>query len=247
VAATLRLPTGEKMVCPTALCRKLVWDAHKQALAGAQGVLTKLQLWWYWPYMESEIRRRVRQCETCQASKHGRPPDEAGRWNKHVERPWQVEVINLVGNMCGTPQRGVVRRGRPLPAREVCPPATEPPPPLLEPSTGSEVQKPLEGGAPSGDTKETTLPKQRTKQIPVHRKDLVRDRIMCGRCKDSTGHRMGKRANIDFCLGGITSPSHVVQPRCSFFPQADTATSRRTWNSNIATLIQNVLLFWIEG
>jgi len=35
------------------------------------------------------------------------PPDEAGRWSKHVERPWQVEAVNLVGNMCGTPQRGV--------------------------------------------------------------------------------------------------------------------------------------------
>jgi len=96
---------------------------------------------------------------------------------------------------------------------------------------------PPEGGAPSEDTKETTPPEQYTRQTLVHRKNLVRDRIMCGRCKDSTGHRMGKRANIDFCLGGITneistpetkSPSHVVQPRCSFFPYADAATSRRT-------------------
>jgi len=217
--------------------RQLVWDTHKQAHAGAQRVLAKLQLRWYWPYMESEIRRRVRQCETSQASKHGRPPDRAGRWRGHVERPWQVEAVNLVGGMWGAPQRDVGRRGRPLPAREVCQPAPKPPPPLLEPSTGSEVQKPPEGGAPSGDTKETTPPKQHTGQTPVHRKDLVRDRIICGRCKDSTGHRMGKRTNIDFCLGGITneiptpeakSPSHVVQPRYSFFPYADAATSRRT-------------------
>jgi len=121
--------------------------------------------------------------------------------------------------------------------REVCQPAPKPPPPLLKPSTGSEVQKPPEGGAPSGDTKETTPPEQHTRQIPVHRKDLVRDRIMCGRYKDSTEHRMGKRANIDFCLGRITNeiptpetkrPSHVGQPRCSFFPYTDAATSRRT-------------------
>jgi len=237
VAATLGLSAGEKIVCPTAIRRKLVWDTHKQALVRAQGVLTKLQLWWYWPYMNSEIRRRVSQCETCQASKHGRLPDEAGQWSKRVERPWQVEAVNLVGNMCRTPQRDVVRRGRPLPAREVRQPAPGPPPPLLEPSPGSEVQKPPEGGAPSGDTKEATPPEQHTRQISVHRNDLGHDRIMCGRCKDSTGHRMGKRTNIDFYLGGITneiptpetkSPSHVVQPRCSFFPYADAAMSRRT-------------------
>jgi len=148
-----------------------------------------------------------------------------------------VEAVNLVGSMCGAPQGDVVGRGRLLPAREVCPPAPRPPPPLLEPSSGSEVQKPLEGGAPFGDTKETAPPEQYTRQTPVYRKGLVRDRIMCGRCKDSTGHRMGKRANTDFCLGGITneiptpeakSPSHVVQPHCSFFPYAYAATSRRT-------------------
>jgi len=185
--------------------------------------------------MESEIRRRVRQCKTCQA-KHGRPPDQAGRWRRHVERRRQAEAVNLAGGRRGAPQRGVVKRGRPLPAREVCRPAPKPPPPPLEPSTGPEVQKPPEGGAPSGDTKETTPPKQHTRRNPVYREDLVRDRTMCGRYVDSTRHRMGKRTNIDFCLGGITneiptleakSPSHVVQPRCSVFPYADTATSRR--------------------
>jgi len=187
--------------------------------------------------MEHETRRRVRQCETCQANKHGRPPDETGRWRQNVEGPWQVEAVNLVGGVCMAPQGDVVGRGRPLSAREARPPAPRPPPPLLEPSTGSEVQKTPEGEAPSGDTKEITPSEQYTKQTPMHRKDLVRDHIMCGRYKDSTGHRMGKRANINFCLGGITneihtpetkSPSHIVQPRCSLFPYADAATSRRT-------------------
>jgi len=59
VATTQELPTGEKISCLTAIHRKLVLDTHKQAHAEAQRVLAKLQLWWYWPYMESEIRRRV--------------------------------------------------------------------------------------------------------------------------------------------------------------------------------------------
>jgi len=198
-------------------------------------VLSKLQLRWYWPWMESEIRRRVRQCKTCQA-KHGHPPDNAGRWRRQVGRPWQAEAVNLAGSRRGAPQRDVVRRGRPLPAREVCQPAPKPPPPLLEPSTGSEVQKPSGGGAPSEDTRKATPSKQHTRPNPVHRKDLVRDRTLCGRYIDSTEHHMGKRANIDFCLGGVTneiptpgakSPSHVARPRCSFFPCTDTARSRR--------------------
>ena len=141
VAATRGLSAGEKIVCPTAMRRKLVWDTHEQAHAGAQRVLSKIQLRWYWPWMESEIRRRVRQCETCWASQHGRPPDQTGRWRRGVEGPRQVEAVNLAGNRRGTPRRDVVRRGGPLPAREVRRPAPKPPPPLLEPSAGSEVQE----------------------------------------------------------------------------------------------------------
>jgi len=92
-----------------------------------------------------------------------------------------------------------------------------------------------------------TPSEQHIRQTPVHRKDLVCDRIICGRYRDSTGHRLEKRAklresyehhmNLNFCLGGIIneihapetkSPSYVAQPRCSFFPHTDAATSRRT-------------------
>jgi len=180
VAATLGLPAGERIVCPTAIRRKLVGDTHKQTHARVQQVLTRLQLRWYWPWMESEIRRRVRQCETCQTSKHGRPPDTAGRWSKHVGQSWQVEAVDLAGE---APQGDVGRRGRPLPDREVRPPVPKPPPPLLKPSTGSEVQNPPTGGAPYGDTKGKLPSGQYTRQTPVHRKNLVRDRTKCGRYK----------------------------------------------------------------
>jgi len=158
VTAKQGQPAGERVVCPTAICRELVWDNHKQAHAGAQRVLTKLQLRWYWPYMEHEVRRRVRQCETCRANKHGRPPDEAGRWKQNVEGPWQVEAVDLVGSVSMTPQGDVARRKRPLSSREARSPLPAPrlPPPLLEPSTGPEVQKPPAGEAPSGDTREIT-------------------------------------------------------------------------------------------
>jgi len=98
------------VVCPTAIRRELVWDTHKQAHAGAQRVLTKLQLRWYWPYIEHDVRRKVRQCETCQANKHGRPPNEVGRWKQNVEGPWQVEAVDLVRNVSMAPQGDVAKK-----------------------------------------------------------------------------------------------------------------------------------------
>jgi len=100
-------PARERVVCPTAIRRELVWVTHKQAHAGAQRVLTKLQLQWYWPYMEHDVRRRVRQCETCQANKHGRPPDEAGRRKQNIEGPWQAEAVDLVRSVSMAPQGDV--------------------------------------------------------------------------------------------------------------------------------------------
>jgi len=94
----------KRVICPTAIRRELVWDAHKQAHAGIQRVLTKLRLRWYWPNMERDVRLRIKQCEICQASKHGRLPAEAGWQRLYAGRPWQVVAVDLVGPMPMTPR-----------------------------------------------------------------------------------------------------------------------------------------------
>jgi len=104
-AANSRHPARKRVVCPDAIRRELIWDAHKQAHIGVQRVLTKLQLRWYWPNMGRDVRLRVRQCKTCQASKHGRLPGEAGRWRLYAGRPWQVEAVDLVGPMPWPPRK----------------------------------------------------------------------------------------------------------------------------------------------
>jgi len=102
LAANSRHAERKRVICPAAIRRKLIWDAHKQAHIGVQRVLAKLQLRWYWPRMGRDVRLRVRQCKICQASKHGRLPGEAG-WRKlYAGRPWQVVAVDLVGPM---PQR----------------------------------------------------------------------------------------------------------------------------------------------
>jgi len=49
--------------------------------------------------MTRNVRLRVRQCEVCQASKHGRPTETTGRRRLYASRPWQIVAVDLVGSM----------------------------------------------------------------------------------------------------------------------------------------------------
>jgi len=163
-------PARESVVCPTAIHRELIRDTYQQTHTGVQRVLTKLQLRWYWPNMERDVRRRVRQCETCQANKHDRSPGEAGRPTQNAEGPWQAEAVDLVKIMPMAPPEDVARQERLLPSLEVHPPPPAPrlPPPLPGSITDPEVQNPPAGGAPYGDTRETTTITNRL-EVPLVR------------------------------------------------------------------------------
>jgi len=104
LAANCRHPDRKRVVCLAAMRRELIWDTHKQAHAGVQRVIAKLQLRWYWPKMGRDVRLRVRQCEICHASKHGCLPGEAGRRRLYAGRPWQVVAVDLVRPMPPTPR-----------------------------------------------------------------------------------------------------------------------------------------------
>lgn len=104
LAATDRHQKRERVICSFAIFQELIWDTHKQAHAGVQRVLTKLQLRWYWPKMERNMRLKVKQCKICQVSKHGRLPGNSGRRRLYAGRPWQVVAVDLVGPMLLTPR-----------------------------------------------------------------------------------------------------------------------------------------------
>jgi len=61
LAANGRCPERERVVCSAAICRELIWETYKQAHAGVQRVVAKVQLWWYWPKMGRDVRLKVRQ------------------------------------------------------------------------------------------------------------------------------------------------------------------------------------------
>jgi len=223
VASKHRQSTRERVVCPTAIRWELIRDTHQWAHTGAQRVLTKLQLQLYWPYIEHDVRRRVRRCKTCQASQHGCPPDNMGLWMQNVEGPWQAEAVDLVGSVSMTPQGDVARRGRPLPPWEARPLPSAPglPPPLPGSSEDPEVQNPPIEGAPCGDTRKTTtvtirlkvplvrhnrprvstlppavttLPGQHTMQPPAYQTDKVCDRTNSRKYKIPIKYRTGRRS-----------------------------------------------------
>jgi len=85
------------------VCRELIWGTHKQAGSGADWVTRCLQLWWYWPGMIRDAQLRVRKCELCQASKHGRSTKTAGRHRLYS---------GLVASSCR-------RSGGPMPMSEI--------------------------------------------------------------------------------------------------------------------------------
>jgi len=144
LAANSRHPAKKRVVCPTAIRRKLIWDAHQQAHAGAQGVLTKLQLRWYWPNMGRYVRRRVRQCKSYQTSQHGRLSGEAGQQKLYAERPWQAEAVDPPETcLCPSPE-DLAGQERPPSSLEVrpLPPTPRLRLPLPESESDPEVQTP---------------------------------------------------------------------------------------------------------
>jgi len=136
--------TQEKTLCPATIRRELIEEVHQLAHGGAQQVLTKLQLWWYWPDMGREVRRTVRQCGVCQASEHGRPPNRAGQQGQSAKGPWQTRTAGLADNTHRRQPKAVAWQERPPLFMEVSSPPTafKLPPPLPRSGTDLEVQNP---------------------------------------------------------------------------------------------------------
>jgi len=154
-AANHNQPIQEGTFCLSAIRKELVEEVHQQAHEEAQQVLTELQLWWYWPDMEREVRRIVRQCGVCQASKHGRPPDRVGQRRQSPKGSWQLDTADLADHTHRRQPKAVAWQEKPPPFMKMSSPpaAFKLPSPLPRSETDLEVQNPPTGRSPYGDTR----------------------------------------------------------------------------------------------
>ena len=87
------------VICPIALRKSIIWQTHSMAHSGMNRTLSRLQLAWYWPGMTAEVRRVVKSCEVCQATKGGGTHPAGGQQRLYAGRPWQKVAVDLVGPM----------------------------------------------------------------------------------------------------------------------------------------------------
>ncbi|XP_067945573.1 uncharacterized protein [Watersipora subatra] len=91
-------------ICPSAMRETMVWQTHAYAHSGMGRTISRLQLTWYWPELTSTVRRLVKSCEVCQATKHGGTKVAGGKRRIYAGRPWQKVAVDLVGPFPVTPR-----------------------------------------------------------------------------------------------------------------------------------------------
>jgi len=101
LASNGRQPERERVVCPAAIRRELIWDTHKQAHTGVQRVFVKLQFRWFWRKMGRDVRLKVRQCEGPVSM--AVPLVKRGGGGYIAGQRWQVVAVDLVDPMPLTP------------------------------------------------------------------------------------------------------------------------------------------------
>lgn len=92
---------GWKIVVPNECYTQVLRECHDDPLAahgGTRKTSERVRKWYYWPNHTATIRRYVRMCEICKASKASnvlqRPP--MGRY-RDAKRPWRTISCDLMG------------------------------------------------------------------------------------------------------------------------------------------------------
>jgi transposase InsO family protein len=93
-----------RIICPVAFRNTVIWDSHKQAHTGVFRTTKRIQLHWYWPRMNANIRQLVKTCEICQMAKNGGNQHPMSKQRLYAGRPWQKVAVDLVGPLPETPR-----------------------------------------------------------------------------------------------------------------------------------------------
>lgn len=92
---------GWKFYVPRSFRDKILFENHDSPLGAHLGVnktLKKLQIEYYWPKMEIDVKKYVKTCEHCQVGKH---PNQSTRvpigLQKVVDGPWDSISVDFLG------------------------------------------------------------------------------------------------------------------------------------------------------
>jgi Integrase zinc binding domain len=98
--------TWQERICiPKNKCLRedIIREHHDSVAAGHPGRYKTQELitWnYWWPYIQSDIRKYVDGCETCQRSKaHRQKPKGPLNPNKVPSGPWEHISVNLIGEL----------------------------------------------------------------------------------------------------------------------------------------------------
>jgi len=84
-------------ICPRERRKELIWQTHMATHSGVTRTIARLRLLWYWPGLTADVRKVVKSCEICQASKVRRNKAKMNSQHLFCGRPWQKLAIDLVG------------------------------------------------------------------------------------------------------------------------------------------------------
>lgn len=91
-------------VAPPSLRTALTLEVHNSNHMGEWRTYQRLLLNWYWPGMQADVRRTVRNCTICQQQKNARHPENHNRRRLYTGRPWQRLAIDFTGPLDETPR-----------------------------------------------------------------------------------------------------------------------------------------------
>ena len=89
---------------PPSIRKALITEVHHANHMGEYRTYRKLQLNWYWPGMQGDVRRQVRNCAICQQQKNSHQPDSTTKRHLYTGRPWQRVAIDFTGPLDETPR-----------------------------------------------------------------------------------------------------------------------------------------------
>ena len=91
-------------ICPGELRSQVIAEKHRVAHLGIGKTTARVKLDWYWPGLNTDVRRHVTSCERCQQSKKNRSKSGSTQYHLYAGRPWQVLAVDLCGPFPKTPR-----------------------------------------------------------------------------------------------------------------------------------------------